>query len=163
MAGQRPRTPEPGAAGGHHGGWQARHCQGPGIDGYPERPAAPDAERGAGKCGTRDGSGRPAASQREDHFRRFGTWRQSADALRADGKAGNSQGTLMTCRWPADPSGFVESPYVNHETRLPNCKPLEPCGLPQDLKRSSESIKSESFTRIKGDSRDGGLERGEGN
>ena len=36
LAGQRPRAAEPGAAGGHHGRWQARHRQRPGIDRCPE-------------------------------------------------------------------------------------------------------------------------------
>ena len=37
LAGKRPRAAESGAAGGHHGRWQARHRQRPGIDRCPER------------------------------------------------------------------------------------------------------------------------------
>jgi len=48
LAGKRPRIAETRAAGGNHGGWQARCCSGPGIDRHPESLAAAEAEGSAG-------------------------------------------------------------------------------------------------------------------
>ncbi len=81
LAGKRPRIAEPGAAGGHHGGWQARYCSGPGIDRHPERLAAADAEGSAGNCRTGNGQGSPTASHGEGHCRRVGARRQPPNAL----------------------------------------------------------------------------------
>ena len=150
LAGQRPRAAEPGAAGGHHGGWQARHRQGPGIDRYPERPAAADAEGGAGKCGTGDGPGRPAASQREDHFRRLGTWHQPADALRADGEAGNRQGIVIDVPMACGTLWSRRISLRQSRDEIATCIPLAPCGLPQDLKWGDEWISRNRLQKVKG-------------
>jgi hypothetical protein len=112
-------------------GWQSRHRQRPGIDGYTERLAAADAKGSARKCGTGDGPGRPLASPREDHFRRLGTWHQQADALRADGKARNRQGFVMDTKVP--PRTWFLSDLLTT-----TCKPHEQSGLPPHFRGRSE-------------------------